>query len=125
MEFSERRSTWAHAAAQPHSRSCVDRSVFASLNPAASAARPTDRNVSPEALLHPVAWRLLCRTPADMPLIDQDVPNRFSDLALYASLVATAVIAFNVSLVKLVRRIGVLRSRSRLRQLSPARRTHR
>jgi hypothetical protein len=48
-----------------------------------------------------------------MPLIHQDVPNRLSDLALYASLVATAVITLNVLLVKLARKISFRRSRSR------------
>ena len=52
-------------------------------------------------------------TSADMPLIHQDVPNRLSDLALYASLVATAVITLNVLLVKLARKISFRRSRSR------------
>ena len=48
-----------------------------------------------------------------MPLIHQDVPNRLSDLALYASLVATTVITLNVLLVKLARKISFRRSRSR------------
>ena len=48
-----------------------------------------------------------------MPFVDPDVPNRLNDLALYASLVATCVIALNVSLVKLARWMMFFRSRSR------------
>ena len=48
-----------------------------------------------------------------MPLVHQDVPNRLSDLALYASLVATFVITLNVTLVKLARWLTILRARAR------------
>ena len=51
--------------------------------------------------------------PVDMPLIHQDVPNRLSDLAMYASLVATGVITLNVLLVKIARKVSFRRSRSR------------
>ena len=50
---------------------------------------------------------------ADMPLIEQDVPNRLSDLAMYASLVATGVITLNVIIVKIARKVHLRRSRSR------------
>lgn len=48
-----------------------------------------------------------------MPLIQQDVPNRLSDLALYASMVATGVIALNLALVKIARWVTFHRSRPR------------
>jgi hypothetical protein len=48
-----------------------------------------------------------------MPLIQQDVPNRLSDLAMYASLVATCVITLNVIIVKFARKVHFRRSRSR------------
>lgn len=50
-----------------------------------------------------------------MPFVDPDVPHRLNDLALYASLVATCVIALNVSLVKLARWVMFFRSRARAR----------
>ncbi|WP_457795293.1 hypothetical protein [Horticoccus sp. 23ND18S-11] len=48
-----------------------------------------------------------------MPFVDPDVPNRFSHLALYASLVATGVIVLNVAMVRLARKLGWFQSRSR------------
>ena len=56
-----------------------------------------------------------------MPLVQQDIPNRLSDLALYASIVATGVIVLNLMLVKFARRIGLFRSRSRARPIFPGR----
>ena len=48
-----------------------------------------------------------------MPFVDPDVPNRFSHLALYASLVATGVIVLNVAMVRLARKFGLFQSRPR------------
>ena len=77
------------------------------------SALATDQNVSPSGLPIPVARGLLANTPGNMPLIQQDVPNRLSDLAMYASLVATCVITLNVLVVKVARRVSFKRSRAR------------
>jgi len=52
---------------------------------------------------------------AAMPFVDSDMPNRFSHLALYASLVATGVIVLNVAVVRLARKLGLFQTRFRER----------
>lgn len=59
--------------------------------------------------------RLVMPFPAAMPFVDPDMPNRFSHLALYASLVATGVIVLNVAMVRLARKLGLFQSRFRER----------
>ena len=58
-----------------------------------------------------------------MPPIDPELPNRLSELALYASLVAIGVIGLNVSLVKAARWLsgGRPRPRAALRSRPPRR----
>lgn len=58
-----------------------------------------------------------------MPFADPDVPTPLNDLALYASLVATAVIVLNVVLVKLARSALWFRTRNRGRNALRYRRT--
>jgi hypothetical protein len=76
----------------------------------------TDQNVSADELPANARQRPLHPIPADMPMADQDLPDRFRELALYASLVATCVIALNMSLVKFARWTVVFRARSHSRK---------
>lgn len=51
-----------------------------------------------------------------MQLIDPEVPDYLNSLALYASLVAAAVVALNLGMVRLARWAGISRPKPRERR---------